>query len=147
MRSKIAVGLLLALIALGVLQNFAAHLYSTEGANLSRSVHQGMELGVPFLVPLVLLCLSRKRSLTTWFILYGTVALMIANATFIYCELFLDPDRKRLYFLDVYIKEWLVAVAGLMVYLAIRGVTVALRRYGIFAMQKSASQTGEAHSG
>jgi hypothetical protein len=147
MMSKIAVAVLLALIALGVLQNFAAHLYSTEGANLSRSVHQGMELGVPFLVPLALLCFSRKRSLVTWFVLYGTVILMIASATSIYCELFLDPDRKRLYFLDVYIKEWLVAVGGLMVYLAIRAVTAALRRYGILTKQKSASPTGEAESG
>ncbi len=145
--SKIAGGVLLALIALGVLQNFAAHLYSSEGANLSRSVHQGMELGVPFLVPLALLCFSRKRSLTTWFILYGTVILMIASATYLYCELFLDPDRKRPYFIDVYIKEWLVAVGGLMVYLAIRGVTVVLRRYGVFVMQKSASQTGDAQTG
>lgn len=138
---------MLALIALGVLQNFAAHLYQSEGANVSRSVHQGMELGVPFLVPLALLCFSRKRSLTTWFIFYGTVVLMIASATSLYCELFLDPDRKRLYFLDVYIKEWLVAVAGLMVCLTIRGVTVVLRRYGVLAMQKSASQTGDAQSG
>ncbi|MBL7645599.1 MAG: hypothetical protein JNK74_05345 [Candidatus Hydrogenedentes bacterium] len=147
MMSRIAGGVLLALIALGVLQNFAAHLYHSGGANLSRSVHQGMELGVPFLVPLALLCLSRKRSLATWLILYGTVVLMIASATYLYCELFLDPDRKRLYFLDVYLKQWLLAGAGLIVYLAIRAVTAALRRYGMLTKQESASPTGAAESG
>ena len=62
-----------------------------------------MEHAVPFLVPLALLYFSRKRSLAEWFVLYGTVLSMIAAASFLYTELFLSPDRKRLYFLDVFV--------------------------------------------
>jgi hypothetical protein len=76
-----------------------------------------------------LLYFSRKRSLRVWFVLYGTVLLMIATVLFLYAELFLYPDRKRLYFLDVYFQQWLLVLAGLVAFIVARTLTVTLLKY------------------
>lgn len=116
--------ILVLLAFVGAGQNFAAHLYSTASANIPRSLHQGLELGIPFLVPLGLALLTRKRSAAFWLVNYGMVFLMIGCASFVYLEQFyLAPDRKRAFLLDVYLRQWLVALAGLVACAALAGLS------------------------